>query len=43
MKLLSLAFWMILGLVVWATAILALVTQMSGHVSFQIVYATPVG
>jgi hypothetical protein len=42
MKLLSLTFWLVLGLVVWAAAILAFVTQMSGHVSFQIVYATPV-
>jgi len=43
MRLLSLTFWLVLGLAVWAAAILALVTQMSGHFSFQIVYATPVG
>jgi len=43
MRLLSLTLWMVLGLAVWAAAILALVTQLSGHVSFQFVYATPVG
>ena len=43
MKLLSPRFLVVLGLVVWAAAILGLVTQLSGHVSFQFVYATPVG
>jgi hypothetical protein len=41
MRVLSLTFWLVLGLVVWAAAILALVTQLSGHLSFQIVSATP--